>query len=325
MIKVYRIMRYAEKKESFLKYSLLTFAFAARAFCKLQMLSLNRRYDLIQIHNMPDFLVFVGLVHKMLGVPILLDLHDLSVELFHSKWRERKARAFLPVIRTVEKLACRFADHVITTSVEFKKRLIQRGVPARKITLVLNGADGRRFRNNDASSFFRPKNGELELLYHGTAARRFGLHVAIKAVDIVRQSVPGVRLIVYGRYDPSYRAELQGMIARLKMEDCICLNGYVNGDEIVAKIASADIGIVPYLSDPFMDLALSTKTFEYISMHKPVIAARLPSILSLFDENSIAFFMPGNAVDMAEKILRLYRSAAKAATKFFKHKKCMAK
>jgi predicted transcriptional regulator len=39
---------------------------------------------------MPDFLIFVGGVHKILKRSLILDLHDLTPELFESKWSRDK-------------------------------------------------------------------------------------------------------------------------------------------------------------------------------------------------------------------------------------------
>ena len=34
-------------------------------------------YHLIHIHSVPDFLVFAGLIPKLSGVPVILDIHDI--------------------------------------------------------------------------------------------------------------------------------------------------------------------------------------------------------------------------------------------------------
>ena len=43
--------------------------------------TLWRRYDIVHVHNMPDFLVFSALVPKLFGSKVLLDLHDPMPEL----------------------------------------------------------------------------------------------------------------------------------------------------------------------------------------------------------------------------------------------------
>src|SRR5260370_11251267 len=42
----------------------------------------RRRYSLIHVHNIPDFLVFVGFLPRWLGVKVILDVHDTMPESF---------------------------------------------------------------------------------------------------------------------------------------------------------------------------------------------------------------------------------------------------
>ncbi len=45
---------------------------------------LRRRYDLIYIYNMPDFLVFCGLIPKLGGAKLVLDVRDPMPELLNT-------------------------------------------------------------------------------------------------------------------------------------------------------------------------------------------------------------------------------------------------
>lgn len=300
-IKAYRIMAGSENKESLLKYFALSSFFAAAALAKLVALSLKGRHQLIQVHNMPDFLVFTAMFHKLRGVPVVLDLHDLTVELFESKTVGKPLRAMLGVVKAVEKLSCRFADQLITTSAGFRDRLIERGVRPEKVTLVLNSADDRVFKTPPPRAWKNIKEGPV-LLYHGTVAKRFGLHIAIEAVENLRKTFPTAKLNIFGKYDPSYKKELEELVEKKGLAGTVSINGYIQLDKVTEAIASSDIGVVPYLSDPFMNLALSTKIFEYVSMGMPVVAAGLDSIKEIFGEGSIKYFSPGDPVDMADKI-----------------------
>src|SRR4051812_21485673 len=42
----------------------------------LLVLHIRNRYKIIHIHNMPDFLVFAGLIPKLMGAKLILDIHD---------------------------------------------------------------------------------------------------------------------------------------------------------------------------------------------------------------------------------------------------------
>lgn len=303
LVRAYRILPEGPK-ESLSQYIRLSLRFALAAFWKLQRLASKRRYELVQVHNMPDFLVFAGMLQKMMGRPLVLDLHDLSVELFASRWSARKSRLLLPLVRAAERISCAFADRLITTSHGFRDSLVQRGMPENKITLVLNTADPRIFHFDAGRSFHRIARG-ARLLYHGTVAERFGLEKAIEAVGHLQRKVPNSTLNIYGQYSPNYRITLQKKIRDLRLTDTVFLNGFRPLEEVHSIICNSDIGVVPYLSDPFMNLALSTKTFEYTATGLPVVASRLRSLTSIFDDKCITYADPHSAEDLADKIAML--------------------
>lgn len=110
--------------ERFFKY----LRFFLTAAVRVTRLHLSRHYDTIQVHNLPDFLVFCTLIPKLLGTAIILDLHDLMPEFYAGRFRETDSIA-ARLIRWQEQIACRFADHVITVSEHWRQTLIRRGVP----------------------------------------------------------------------------------------------------------------------------------------------------------------------------------------------------
>jgi hypothetical protein len=52
---------------------------------KLTRLFLQKRYEVIQVHNLPDFLVFCAVFPKIAGARVILDIHDVSPEFFANR------------------------------------------------------------------------------------------------------------------------------------------------------------------------------------------------------------------------------------------------
>ena len=52
----------------------------------VHLLRHRRTYSLIHINNMPDFLVFATVLQRILGTPVIHDVHDLMPELFEEKF-----------------------------------------------------------------------------------------------------------------------------------------------------------------------------------------------------------------------------------------------
>ncbi len=306
-VTAYRALR-STNKENLLVYVWHTLEFMVTAWFTFFRLHIKNKYGLLQVHNMPDYLVFIGFWQKLFGLPIILDLHDLTVELFESRWKSGKKRFLLPLVRFAEKISCHFADDLITTSNGFRDCLVRRGIAADKITLVLNSADHTIFKRPERLP--ESRDGKCRVFYHGTVKERFGIHLVIEALALVRKALPEATLTIHGGiYDPDYRAKLEERIAELNLDDCIFLKDFLPLGKIVDLIKESDIGIVPYMSDVFMDIALSTKCFEYVAMGLPVVASRLPSITSLFDDECVAYFEAGNAEDCADQLIRLYQDS----------------
>ena len=299
---VIRILE-SRSKEKILQYIMFTLHFFWKSMKYINMLNSRNHYDLIQIHNMPDYLVFATLRQKINGVPVILDLHDIMNELFRSVWNKGIKKIILPFVALSEKISWNYADALITTSQGFKQCLMKRGIKEENITLILNTADEKIF--NKPKTQLYQKITSPKLLYHGTVAERFGIHIVIEAISLLKEKHSSIQFDIYGNYQQSYKAKLYNLINNNSLEKNVHLHDFVSLEKIREIITESDFGVVPYLSDNFMDLALSTKTFEYVAMHLPVIASDIPSMHSIFNNDEVYFFNQGDINSLAETINKL--------------------
>jgi glycosyltransferase involved in cell wall biosynthesis len=302
-ITFYRVI-VERKYEDVLRYVLQYFLFFISAFFKLQYLSLIKSYNLIQIHNMPEFHVFTAVFQKLAGVPIVLDIHDLTPELFECKWQNKKRPSLIALIRFMERISCRFADKIITVNEICKQYLVGRGIPPEKITLILNTPNQKIFKYDDEREFRKITSG-ARLIYHGTVAQRFGLHTAVEAMKLLNEKIPESQLFIYGRFDLSYKKSLDNLIAKYNLEGNVFLQGEHPQEVIYNFIKLSDFGIVSYVDNEYMNLCLSTKMFEYNASLLPVVASRLKAFSMIFNDDSIAYIEPDNSKALAEKLVQL--------------------
>ena len=292
--------------EKFLKY----FRFFFSAGIRVTQLHLQKRYTTIQVHNLPDFLVFCTLIPKLIGVPIILDLHDLMVEFYAGRFGQ-KTSFISHLIRWQEALACRFADHVITVSEHWRQALIRRGVPENKCSVVMNVADDQIFHSSDYKDHFVQSQQEFRLIYHGSMQQRYGLDLALQAIDGVRHEIPYVHLSLIG-FGP-FLPDLQTMVNHLSLQDHVSFEPLHLSEELPELIASCNLGIVPYRSDVFTDGLVPTKLMEYAAMELPAIASRTTTIQAYFSDANVEFFEPGNVKDLTRCILMLYHNPNRMA------------
>lgn len=284
-------------------------AFMFLAFWQVTRLYFQIRPRVVQVHNLPDFLVFCALVPRMAGVPVILDLHDLMPEFYISRFGENENNWAVRLVKLQERLSCWFASHVITVTHPWRDALIQRGVPAEKCSVVMNLADdGLFFPRTPAQE----NHGGFHLIYHGTLTYRYGIDLALRAIAQARTAVPGVRLLVHGRGE--YLAELEKLATELNLQDIVTFSTrLLPMAELPKLIAAADVGLVPYRRDPFTDGILPTKLMEYAAMELPAIAVRTPVIEAYFTPEMLEVFEANDVQALAAAIIRLGQDAPRRA------------
>lgn len=297
-------------------------AFFSAAFARLALLHRRERYDVVQIHNLPDFLVFAALVPKLAGARVILDIHDVMPEFYASRFKTGMSSWPVRLVRWQEWLACHFADHVITVTDLWRETLIRRGMRPDKVSVVMNVADDRVFQPDAAAEALPERQHEhFNVLYHGTITERYGIDLLIRAIDRVRRAIPEVRLTIHGVGE--YRDALAQLVAELGLQDSVQFSTrFIPTPEMPRFIRQADVGVVPYRRDVFTDGILPTKLMEYAALGVPAIVARTSVIAAYFDDTMVQFFEPGDVDDLARAITLLYHdrqrlsSLAQQASRF---------
>jgi glycosyltransferase involved in cell wall biosynthesis len=251
---------------------------------------------------MPDFLVLSGLVPRVLGAKVILDLHDPMPELMQTIFGLPPTARSVGLLRWVEKWSLGLADSVITVNRACAKIFAARSCPAEKITVVMNSPDEAIF-----SAGTRPTSRKSEtssafvVMYHGSLVERNGLALAVDAIAKVRQSIPSAELHVYG----ARNAFLEGVMDSVKergLESAVHYMGQRPLEQIVEAIEACNVGVIPNKRSIFTELNTPTRIFEYLALGKPVIAPRASGITDYFDDDSLIFFELGDAVDLAGRI-----------------------
>lgn len=270
-------------------------------------LDIRYGYDLVHVHNMPDFLVFCAILPRLRGVPVILNVHDPVPEIAMSKFGVSRSHPVVLVERFTEKISIWFSSHVLTATGAFRDILVHRGVPQEKITVVMNAASSIFCKKG----YDHPAQREgFTLLYVGTVAKRYGLDILVRALCILRPQIPGLRL----RILPKIRNEGEGLRLTLELaeefgvRDIIALGDPVPLEEMPDVMRQADLGVYPARRDIHMDIALSLKIPEMVNVGLCVVSSRLLVLEELYGEDAIAFVPAGDPDALAAKILELYHA-----------------
>jgi glycosyltransferase involved in cell wall biosynthesis/O-antigen/teichoic acid export membrane protein len=284
-------------------------AFFLTASWHLAKLYRQKPYQVVQAHNMPDFLVFVGLLPRLAGARLILDIHDLVPEFTSVRFGLPPTHPVVTATRWVQKLSAQFADHVLTAGEPFRRQLVAAGLPAEKVTSIMNSPDPSLFAVQPAAGPVQRKDGFV-LSYHGTLSEYNDLGVVLQAIALVREEMPGLRLKVYGR--GRALPELQRQAAELGLDGQVEFLGFRPLDEMPARIRQADAGIVPQRRSVFTALNYPTKAFEYITVGVPVLMGFTPALHELFGHIRGSFFQPDSPEEIARCLRALVADSGRA-------------
>jgi glycosyltransferase involved in cell wall biosynthesis len=280
-------------------------SFAARAGWAAARAHGRRRYALVQVHSLPDFLAFGALPLRLAGVPLLLDLHEAMPEFFRMRFPRASNAAAYALLRLQERLSIGLATQVVTVNDALRDRLVGLGVPPDKITVVPNHPSLARFDPSSVPERPFMAGAILRLVYAGALTPVYELDVAIDAVAKIVESRPGldVRFDIFGRGDSE--AGLRARVTAAGLDERVTFRGRIPFEAVPAAIAAADIGLAPTRLDEYTKLSLSTKLFEYGAMRRPIVATHLPLIERTFGEGTVLTYAPGDVDSLARAILHL--------------------
>jgi glycosyltransferase involved in cell wall biosynthesis len=262
--------------------------------------SLKHRYDFAIVCTMPDAAVLCAMPCRLFGTKVVLDIHDTMPELYRDKFGGRRGALGARVLEVEERASTWLAHRVLAVHEPHRARLVDAGVRADKIRVVVNVPD---------STIFRPSlNGaapdsQFTLVFHGTVARRLGLDVAIEALSMLDARGSDVRLLVIGAGD--YLPAARALVDRHGLGERVRFLAPVPTEQLPQLLCHASIGLVPNRASSATHLMLPVKMLDYAALGIPIVAARLRTIEHYFDRDSAEFFEPDDATDLARAIERL--------------------
>lgn len=264
----------------------------------------RRPYDLLHIHNMPDFLVFAGWFPKLTGARILLDIHDIVPEFYTTKFSGGKPGATTALLQLIERRSARFAHHVIVSNHLWLEKYAARTGSQGKCSVFINNVDTRVFHPQSRTR----DDGKLIILFPGGLQWHQGLDIALRAFRRVSDELPHAEFHLYG--DGNMKPSLIALAAELGFNGRVKFFEPVRVKEVARIMANADLGVVPKRADSFGNEAYSTKIMEFMSLGVPVVVSKTRIDRYYFDDSVVRFFESGNADALADAMLEVLRDPA---------------
>jgi glycosyltransferase involved in cell wall biosynthesis len=279
------------KIKSFIGYVVEYSYFTSACLLVAGYIFIKRGFDVIHAHNPPDTLFAVALPFKLLGKKFVFDHHDLSPELYRSRYGAGEG-LLTRMLRVVEWCSLKLADMTIATNESYKAAQIERAnKDPNSIFIVRNGPDQRRMNVAAPSPRLRALN-KCILGYIGSLNPQDGVDYLLRSLHHLRHEMKRTdfHCVIMGSGDSL--EDLRKLATDLALNDCVELTGFVSEEELRSNLAAADICVDPDPSSPLNDVSTWIKIMEYMAYSKPIVSFDLKE--TRFSAQEAALFVAPN-------------------------------
>ena len=284
--------------------------------CGLVLAMRPRRYDVVHVHNMPDFLVFAALVPRLFGSKVVHDVHDLMPEVYASKFKTGMGHPGIWPLRIQEWLSHRFASVVVFATERFRAVAIRRRTTSRaRSTSVMNAADKRVFDRSLHPWRGPGRDGAFDMLYLGTVSHRHGVDQCVGVLPLLSERIPRSRLLIHAKLSEGEgqpMSDLKALIEELGVADRVEIRPPLPLERVPEAMSKASVGVFTPHLDVHIDMALSLKVPEFVAMGVPVVAVRTSIMEELFDSEQVMMFPDGDMRAFADCLARLHENRESA-------------
>ena len=277
------------------------------SFCLSVFLYLTfvaRRVDILYAYHPP---LTVGLAAAMAKLfrrtPTVLDVQDLWPDTL-SATGMIDASLPLRIVGAVCDWVYARITHIVVLSPGFKRLLIERGVPAEKITKIYNWADeGAIMEAGETRPALMPDDGRFRLLFAGNMGLAQNLGVVLDAAKIVAATNDRLDFCFLGG-----GLETARISQRAKEEELSCVHFFpkVSMAEVGGYLYAADCLLVNLRPDPLFEVTIPSKTQAYMSAGRPIIIAVAGDAATLVEEAKAGIAVPpGDAQALAAAVLKM--------------------
>ncbi len=304
-IRVIRIWTYMAANEGFAKRTLNYVSFMVSAVMAIPRFP---KVDVV-ITTSPQF--FNGLAGYFVGrlkrVPWVLEIRDLWPESILTVGAVRN-KTIIRFLSWLEMFAYRKADHIVPNTDAFRRYMIDKGVPAAKITVVKNGADLERYvpaAKDPALARELGLEGKFVAAYFGTHGMAHHLETVLEAAERLRDE-PGVVFLFVG--DGAQRARLVERKETMGLANVIML-GQQPKERMPVLWAAADVSLVLLKRSDLFKTVIPSKIFEAMAMERPLILGVEGEAKALVEEAGAGVCIePESPAELAEAVQALARA-----------------
>jgi PEP-CTERM/exosortase A-associated glycosyltransferase len=203
------------------------------------------------------------------------------------------------------------ADAVTTICEGLRGDIVDRGIPAGKVTVIPNAVDARRFsmdgRADPGLQADLGLTGNTVLGFIGSFYAYEGLILLLEAIPGVLKEIPNVRVLLVGGGPQESR--LRQRVAELGLHEAVIFTGRVPHDTVQAYYNLIDVFVYPRLPMRLTDLVTPLKPLEAMAQGRLVLASDVGGHRELIRPGMNGeLFAAGDVAGLRTAILDLLRN-----------------
>lgn len=273
----------------------------------LQILSFEKFLSAVAEQAQPDIIhahstFFCGIaawrVARKLRVPCVYEVRSLWEERSIMQSRSLSRHGIARMVRSIETQCMRIADHVTVISGGLEKEVLNRGLPAEKITLIGNAVDLEQIPEQGPSILSKPRE-KWAFGYVGNLSRIEGLDLLIDAVGNLR-SEGWTNTVHFFGDGPA----IDELTARAKGIAGITFHGRFRPEQAQRIYESIDIVVNPRRSSKLTEKVTPLKPIEAMGWKKPVICSSVAGMVELVSDRETGIVFRTDDVRALEKTLK---------------------
>lgn len=268
--------------------------------------------DAILVEDLPlaPTALWVG---RSLDLPVYYDMGEVYPEFLRGLRQFQERTLIDTILRSpraadaLERYVLPRVKHVFVVSEESRDRALARGASPRATTIVGNTPESSAELRSpqDPPSVIQDLLGRPLVLFTGILISDRGMIQAVQAIDMVRDRIPDVALVIVG--DGAELPAIRAEISRLGLGDHVRIAGWQDHSQLPAFYQHADVGILPFLDGGQIRYTLANKLFDYMGARLPVIASDVPPMRRVLHETGAGLLSAaGDPRSLADALVEFF-------------------
>lgn len=261
-------------------------------------------YDFIYATSPPLFVGGAALaLSRLRRIPLVFEVRDLWPASAVALGELHNPR-FIRWATRLEEACYRRARRIVVVTAGIRARLIKRGIPSDKLSLIPNGANTELFQPQpEAGRRLRAElslEGKFLIVYAGIHGIAQGLETALHAADRLRES-PRVHFLFIG--EGPRKAELLALKSQLQLPNVTLLEAQPR-EAIPAYLSAADVALVPLRRLELFKDAVPSKLFDAWACACPVLMSIDGEARAVLERAQAGVFFPPEDVAALVEAIR---------------------